>query len=108
LKRIEAVQAGDRTDGLGARIMARLKSVVTVRRTSEAAGTGPQAVVARMAGALEAGTLESAVGEGEAAGEALPEAAARWLADARARIAGEKALEEADGRMIAVLGRTGG
>jgi hypothetical protein len=108
LKRIEAVQAGDRTDGLGARIMARLKSVVTVRRTSEAAGTGPQAVVARMAGALEAGTLESAVGEGEAAGEALPEAAARWLADARARIAAEKALEEADGRMIAVLGRTGG
>jgi hypothetical protein len=108
LKRLEALQAGDRADGLGARIMARLRSVVTVRRTGEAAGTSPQAVVARMARALEAGNLEGAVGEGEAAGEALPEAAARWLADARARIAAEKALEEADGRMIAVLGRTGG
>lgn len=108
LKRLEAVQDGNRADGLGARIMARLKSVVTVRRTGEAAGTSPQAVVARMAKALEAGNLEGAVDEGEAAGEALPEAAARWVADARARIAAEKALEEADGRMIAVLGRTGG
>jgi hypothetical protein len=108
LKRIETAQAGDQADGLGARIMARLKSVVTVRRTGEAAGTSPQAVVARMAKALEAGNLEGAVGEGETAGETLPEAAARWLADAQARIAAERALEEADGRMIAVLGRTGG
>jgi hypothetical protein len=108
LKRIETAQAGEETDGLGARIMARLKSVVTVRRTGEVAGTSPQAVVARMARALEAGNLEGAVGEGEAAGDPLPEAAARWLADAQARIAAEKALEEADGRMIAVLGRTGG
>lgn len=107
-RRVESPPGAGPDAGLGERIMARLQSVVTVRRTGDSDGSGPKAVVARMARAVEMDDLEAAVEAGSAAGDSLPEPITHWLEQARDRIAAEQALEDADGRMIAVLGRTGG
>ncbi len=99
-----AAMAADRAGLLG-RIWARLRQLVVVRRIDgEDAGDGTDAVLARAGARLSAGDLKSAV-EALAALKGNPaEAMAPWLADARARLAAEAALDSLGARAIAHLG----
>ena len=71
----------------------RMASLLTVRREDgEAAGNSPAAVVARAQAALRRGDLAGAIAQAETLDGAAAETVAPWLADARARLAADKAL----------------
>jgi hypothetical protein len=98
---------GDWTDSL----RSRLASVVVVRRTGELAGETPEARVARAEIRINGGDLPAAVDELSALGPGPSEAAASWLADARAHLAAERALramEAAVGDAVADPGGSNG
>lgn len=83
------------------RVRHRLSGLVRVRRTGALAeGEGPDAIVARAEERLAAGDLAGAV----AAVEALPrrsDALEAWLADARARLDADAALDALQARALA-------
>ena len=74
------------------RAWARLADLVSVRRTGEVEGAGNEARVARAEARLAAGDLAAAVAEVSALSGPGDEAAADWLARARARLAVDEAL----------------
>jgi uroporphyrinogen-III synthase len=83
------------------RALHRLSGLVRVRRTgAEPVEEGPEARIARAEARLKGGDLAGAV---EAAGgvERRTEALERWLADARARIEADAALDALQARVIA-------
>ena len=88
-------------------ILSRLQTVVKVRRTGEGDSSDAGAVMARMAKLLSNGDLAGAVAQGKAAGDALPAGPKDWLKTAQARLAADKALAEADVRMLAALAKSG-
>jgi hypothetical protein len=84
------------------RAWARLRSLVTVRPVGgDVAGQSPEAHVARAEARLNEGDLASAVSELEGLEGAAAEAAAPWLAGARARVAADKAIERLRERALA-------
>ncbi len=83
-------EAGDWLD----KTVARLGRLVSVRRTGEVAGAGTGAVVARAEARLGTGDLGAAVAELGGLEGAAAEAAADWLAEAAARLASERALDD--------------
>lgn len=88
-------------------ILSRLKTVVTVRRTGDDGGKDAGAVMARMAKLLRNGDFAGAVAQGNVAGDVLPAGPKEWLATAQARLAADKALADADARMLAALAKSG-
>jgi hypothetical protein len=84
------------------RAWARLRSVVTVRPVGgDVAGDSPEARVARAEARLNDGDLASALAELEGLQGAAAEAAAPWLAGARARVAADQAIERLRQRALA-------
>lgn len=81
-------------------MMARLEALVSVRPAAPIAGDTPAAVVSRAEARLEEGALEAAVSELEALQGEAAAVFAPWLADARARLAADRAL---DGLNAAIL-----
>jgi uroporphyrinogen-III synthase len=92
-------------DGWLRSVMDRLLSLVTIRREDgNAAGDNAAAQVARAQAALGRGDLAAAAVQldGLSAGPAAQ--AASWLAEARARLAADKALSEMAAQAIALAG----
>jgi hypothetical protein len=84
------------------RAWARLRSVVTVRPVGgDVAGDSPEARIARAEARLDEGDLASAVSELEGLQGASAEAAAPWLAGARARAAADEAIARLRARALA-------
>lgn len=83
----------------------RVASLVTIEREDgNAAGTSPAAILARAQAALTVGDLPAAVVEIEGLSGGPAEQAAPWLADAKARIAANKALSELTAQVVAAVG----
>lgn len=83
----------------------RMASLLTVRREDgEAAGKSPAAVVARAQAALRRGDLAGAVAQAETLDATAAETVAPWLADARARLAADKALGVLTAAVVTAVG----
>ena len=83
----------------------RVASLVTIEREDgNAAGTSPAAILARAQAALALGDLSAATAEIEGLSGGPAEQAAPWLADAKARIAANKALSELTAQVVAAVG----
>lgn len=106
--------AGDtsRAPDLTGVILSRLHKVVQVKRAGDGGdagdGGGAGAVAARMGEAVGAGDLDGAVARGAEASEALPVPLKTWIDAATARLAADRAMGEAEARMLAALARSGG
>ncbi|MGQ9368734.1 COG4223 family protein [Azospirillum sp. ST 5-10] len=86
-----------------------LSTLVTVRRQGGGVvGNGAEAVVARAEAAVNDGNLAGAVDELAALKGPAAEAAADWVAAAKARLAADAALRTLDGRALALLKQTAG
>jgi uroporphyrinogen-III synthase len=102
-----AVDAGE--DGWLDRLIGRITGLVTVRPVgADVEGETPAARVARAEAHLQAGDLEAAVGELELLSGAPAEAAASWLAGARARLGVEPAFRILDQFALERLGTASG
>lgn len=88
-------------------VMTRLEKVVKVRKTGDDGATDEASVLARMAGLVKAGALEEALAEASKMEGEPSQPVASWLARAGARLSADRALDEADRRMMAALARTG-
>ncbi|MBI4183039.1 MAG: uroporphyrinogen-III synthase [Proteobacteria bacterium] len=101
----EAVRAGLKGEGPGKGLvdaaLDRLASVVTVRRVGEVPGEGAEAIVARAEARLAQRDLTAAVAEVERLSGSAGGAFAGWLAEARRRLAAERALDEAEAALVA-------
>jgi uroporphyrinogen-III synthase len=83
----------------------RLTGLVVIRREDGSnAGNAPAAVVARAEAALGQGDLAGAVAEIATLSEGPAEQAAPWLADAKARLAADKAVSELTAHVVAAIG----
>jgi len=83
----------------------RVASLVTIEREDgNAAGASPAAILARAQAALALGDLSAAAAEIEGLSGGPAEQAAPWLADAKARIAANKALSELTAQVVAAIG----
>lgn len=89
----------------GERALDRLSALVTIRRVGPAAlaAGGTEGALAQAEEALTAGDLAGALAALEGVQGPGAEALQPWLADARARLAADKAIAEAEGRAIARL-----
>jgi len=92
-------------DGWIARTVARLGRLITLRRVGEVAGDDVEARVARAETRLAARDLAGAVAEIAALDGPPAKVAADWLADARARLAADRALAAIETRALDALGR---
>jgi len=92
-------------EGWWRRTADRLLSLVTVRREDgSAVGANAAAVVGRAQAAATRGDLSAALAELEALGAGPAEAAAPWLAEARARQAADRALSQLTAQAVALAG----
>lgn len=102
--------AAPESDGWGAQIMNRLRSLVVVRRVgSDAAGAGDpvESGVARAETALSTSDLAGAVKAVEPLPTAKAQPAQSWLADARRRLAAEQGLAHLTDQLTAQLAAEG-
>lgn len=99
---VAAEQAGAGDDWL-AGVRRRLSSLVTVRPLGAVAGESAAAIVARAEALLAEDDLAGAVAELDKLSGAPAEAAADWLAKARARVAAQRALVELNAAVSARL-----
>ncbi|MFN3933880.1 COG4223 family protein [Parvibaculum sp.] len=90
-------------DGLWSRFLANAKSLVTIRRTGEISGETTEAIVARMEERLKAQDLGGAVTEAELLAGPAAEAAAPWIADAKARLETDRLVRELSARLAGEL-----
>lgn len=98
---------GGGDQGLVARTLDRLSNLVVIRRTDGAAPEGSAAAVVSQAGdSLAAGDLAAAVKTLDQLEGPAAEAAAPWLADARQRLAAERAMAALHVRAVSLM--TGG
>ena len=95
-------------DGLWARFLANLRSVVTVRRTGEISGDSTEAVIARMEERLKVDDLAGAVAEGAKLKGAAADAARSWLDASSSRVATDKLLGELSASVAARLAKAKG
>lgn len=82
------------------RMLARAKSLVSVRRTDITEGDSPEAVIARAERRLQARDLDGAVRALERLPDSGLEAAAPWLEDAGARLASLQALRQLEDQIF--------
>lgn len=94
---------GDGGTDLGSKIVARLRSLVTIRRIDGQAQNPTEAAIAAAEKALDGGDLAGAVNALGALQGAPAEAAKPWLEAARKRLAVEQALAAVQGRLVASL-----
>src|SRR5262249_49879689 len=88
--------------------LARLRSVVTVRPVGgDVEGDGAEARLARAEARLSEGDLAAGVSELDGLTGPAAEAAAPWLADARARVAADKAIQRLRERALARIAPAG-
>jgi hypothetical protein len=89
------------------RVMERLLTIVTIRRTDgEVAGDSVSAILARAERRVKEGNLAGAVEEMSALQGQAATAAAPWLGPAKARVAAEQSMSEATTRAVAALAVT--
>lgn len=81
-------------------VMSRLETLISARPASPRAGGDPKAVVSRAEDQLERNDLAKAVRELETLKGPASEAFGVWLADARARLAVDAAIEEVNGLLL--------
>jgi uroporphyrinogen-III synthase len=98
-----AAIAPARTDWVG-QALSQLSRLVVIRRTSGDAGNGPQAVLARAESRLRSGDLAGTVAALDGLKDGPADAVKPWLADARARLAADRALAALAARAIDRLG----
>jgi hypothetical protein len=97
------------SEGWGDQILARLRSLVTVRRVGRNAGDDPvQNAVATAEGALQKADLDGAVQALDGLQGAPAQAAKPWLDQAHARLAAEAALDKVDTTIVARLAQGSG
>jgi predicted nucleic acid-binding Zn-ribbon protein len=85
------------------RVWSRLQTLVTIRRVGEVAGESVSAHLSRAEAALARGDLAEAAKQLSALPAPAREAAAPWLADARARLVTDSALAELDRAALSLL-----
>lgn len=91
---VVAAASGDAAESWTDRALSRLSSVVTIRPVGpEVAGGDPAARLARAEAQLQTGDLAGAVAELDGMTGAAAAAAADWLADARARLDADAAVD---------------
>jgi hypothetical protein len=103
-----AVSAGDGEDGLMTGVLRRLGDIVQVRPVGEQTGQGAGATLARAEARLTARDLAGAVAEVGALSGAPAETMAPWLADAKARLAVDRAVNRLREAVIAPGAAAGG
>lgn len=106
-----AAVAADRPQGgsWGEQLWNRLRALVRVRhQPGDVPGTSADAVTARAAASLQRGDLDRAVTEVAALTGPPAIALAPWLADARARLAADRAATGLDAGVLTLLAATGG
>lgn len=81
-------------------VMSRLETLISARPASPRAGGDPKAVVSRAEDQLERNDLAKAVRELETLKGPASETFGVWLADARARLAVDAAIEEVNGLLL--------
>lgn len=92
-------------DGWWRRTLARLATLVSVRREDgAAAGDSAPAIIARARDALARGNLEGAIIEMEALSGRAADEAGPWLNDARNRLIADKTLSELAAQVVAAAG----
>ncbi|MCW5699542.1 MAG: hypothetical protein KIT00_06860 [Rhodospirillales bacterium] len=109
----EAVVQADtemQEEGWEARVLNRLQSLVSIRRTGEAAveSGGVDSVLSLAEQRLAKGDLQAAVSALEGLEGAPAEAAGDWVADAKARLTADDVLKQLQIRIISLLSKTGG
>lgn len=93
------------SDGWWRRVMDRLLSLVTIRREDgTAAGSSTAAIVARTQADLTRGDLAAATQEAATLTGGPAQLAAPWLAEAKARLAADKAVSELAAQALALAG----
>ncbi len=107
-KALAAVRRASGDSGFLDRLMSNAESVVTVRTTGDVAGTGVDAVIARMRGKVAAGDLAGALKEwdGLVRDETNAPAVATlepWVKEARARTAAVRLIETVTGDVLTLL-----
>ncbi|HYG86347.1 MAG TPA: mitofilin family membrane protein [Azospirillum sp.] len=86
-----------------------LSTLVTVRRQGgDVVGDTPEAIVARAQAAMDQGNLKGAVDEVSKLQDPAAQAAAGWLADAKARLAANTAGQQLTNRSITALAAASG
>ena len=89
-----------------ARVWARLSALISWRRIgADVEGAAPDAIAARAEAKLDSGDLAGAVAELETLRGAPAEAARAWLADAKARLAADRALDALSAHALRLLGK---
>lgn len=92
-------------DGWWSRFAANAKSLVTIRRTGEISGDTTEAIVARMEERLKVHDLGGAVTEAETLSGPAADAAAPWIADAKARLETDRLVRELSARVTEQLAK---
>ncbi|MEP0709370.1 MAG: mitofilin family membrane protein [Parvibaculum sp.] len=95
-------------DNWWSRLTANAKSLVTIRRTGEISGDTTEAIVARMEERLKVHDLEGAVAEAETLSGPAADAAAPWIADAKARLETDRLVRELSARVSEQLAKARG
>ncbi len=94
---------GKDDDSFASRLWTEAKSVVRIRPTGEVSGDTLAAVLARTETRLRARDVSAAVREAEALKGEAGAILRSWLADAKARAAGDAALDQIEGKLLASL-----
>lgn len=95
-----ATQSAEGDGGVAQDIARRLSSLVVVRRTTEAEGTDPAAVLSRAEARLAEGDAQAALAEIGALPEPARAAMGSWLDDLTRRVAAEAALDALRGALL--------
>ncbi len=90
-----------------AQLWASTKSFIRIRRKGEAEGDTTRAILARAEYQLDAGNLSATLAEAEKLKGAAADAMASWLAELKARIAAETALDQVETKLLTALGGDG-
>lgn len=98
-------QAAAGAQGWWDRLVANARTLVTVRRTGNAAGEDVEAVLARAEAALERGDVAAAVAEVSRLEGPAAQAMAGWLEQARARARAQALVESLRAHLLADLAR---
>ena len=93
-------------DSYGARLLGKVKSLVSLRRVGDVPGDTTEAKLARAETALQRGDLAAAVALVKALPEQTKKATAAWLAKAEARLAAKAEVDQLAALAVAMLGAT--
>ena len=101
---LDAVSAPQEDQGITSRLMSSALSVVKVRRTGDAQGDDPEAIVSRMENALQSGNLAAAATEWDALPQEVEDASEDFKQALDARIAVNGLIGDALTRAVSETG----